>query len=144
MGSSGSPGVLLVGFYPWSALGSILHGLVLTIVVAPVVLLLARPSPAVGVLVLAATPVVVSLVVYRLVAPGGFRSPRAKLVTGFALCSALVGAFCVGLVLYGVVFSETAPTSPLTAAVLGLLGLIALLVAVGASLDAVLAGTGST
>lgn len=143
MGSAGSPAFVLVGFYPWSALGAVLHGLVLSLLLAPVVVLLVRPSLAAGLLLLVATPAVVSLAVYWLVAPGGFRSTRAKLVTGFALCSALVGAFCVGLAAYGVVLAEDAPTSPLTASVLGLVGLVALLVAAGASIDAVLTGAGT-
>jgi len=133
---------LLLTLRPWSALGSLLHGLVLSTAVVPLLLLVFRPPRLVGLVVLATVPVALALLVYVLVTPEGFASLRAKLETGFAVCAGVVGGFVAALMVVELLDGAGDPSSLLRLGGLGFVGFLALVVAVGASLDAVVTALG--
>lgn len=131
--------LVLATFAPWSAVGALGHGLVLTLVIVPTVLVVLQPPPAAGLLLAGGTFAGTTAVVYRLFAPGGVRPLRVKLMTGVAICSAFIGSACATGVAYTWLRQGDA-LSPLVSLALGFVGLLSLLFAAGASLDAIATG----
>lgn len=127
--------VLLLTVAPWSALGAGIHATVFSVALLPPVVYVLRPGWGTALALVLATPAVLTVVLYRLLAPGGLRPSRAKLATGMAVAGLAVATFCAWLVWYWI--RSTEGSFSLLAGVLGVIGLAALVLAVGSSLEAV-------